>query len=1022
MAYSGTRQAKQKFMILVAVALPLAGIDYLVNRVPTLAPVSLSAQGNGPILPLSADARGDVPFLSEASRDPELLNKKPEDDNDAARLAAEMKTARADLAHSQGERAVDLNEEAYRDGVALSYYFADQGAKGQASLAGVRALVLQHTTALQSLTKDETIKSKALFHANAMAFAAGSNRAQAAANLEKLAKTGRLPAALKARAQLMVAFHTLDSGKASERSKALAIINASSKSLSNDGQIATRLTLARAAAGLNRSGQRSGPVAAAYKNHLAAAAQKAASLSDAKKAQVLRFAVGVWRAAEGVNGSWDKVPFKLANFNSLMEARGITERAALAAWAANDRATALKKYQALSADLAGHAEKGAIDLRILDLYRYDYVASKNPRAYEQALIRAEKAYLDPAALGERSEGRVKQLAQEFARRHEALVDGEVTRVSTPRASKNERLAAIALAQTFVTSIDDKVKVESMQARIAGLYALNGQHREAVALYKDLAEAAPQPKQSQYLALAISSQSILATWPKDAPWAGFAAGNAGEREELLGLYQKYATGKQLDWSVLAQTGLLQTALGQPQPAFSAWNAGLRKEARGMHAANATGYMLVAYQKAGDWTALETLARFSLKAQIAATFRARPVPVMEFFELALLEGGKAAMEDGQFKVAVAKLKEFTEGHPRAKNHDQGFFLLATAYRGNAQHKEAIATLIAFVDRYPSSQYYRQALLNGGDWSAPMAYEDNAMYFYQRFATQFASDSEATRVRDLLIELYKGRGLFAEALAVLNATVRASGLSGEKKADALVDIMSIEERQGSPDRADKAADMLIGASDAPMLAKAEAFGVKARGYARKGNFNGLRSVEQAVAALGTGTAEAQQALGETRYYIAIANSKTVIQKFFNLELKDPSQTLEQRFAGFTQARSALENVCAAGQSSFCAPAMHKLARIGEDFSKTLEDIAIQETLAAATVQKFKARKQAIMNDVMRVVEASDNKAVAVVAQGYTDPDWTQAVLWQNSSDWNFERVSGEAGNGYVQWSTTRAPAQAE
>lgn len=1011
MAHSGTGKSKQKIVLALTAALGLVAAD-LYRSARQAAPMTLSAQGAGPILPLAADARGDVPLLASAARDPDILNKKPEDDNDASRLAAEMKEIRADLSRSQGERAVELNEQAYADGLALAYYFQDQGAKGQASLANVRTLVLQHTAALQTLTKNESIKAKAQFHANALNVVTGQDRAKAVANLEILAK-GKLPSALKARAQLLVAIYALESGRPADRNKALNTINAAAKSVSGDGQIAVRLIAARAAAGLSKNGQRVANPVPAYKGHLAAVAKNAASLTDAKKAQVFRFMVGVWRAAEGNDGAWDHAPFSLQPFDGLIETKALAERAALAAWAKNDRATALKKYQALSADLAGRAEKAPVDLRILDFYRADYAATKNARNYEQALIRTSKSYLDPGALGDQGEARVKAMALEIARRHEALVVGEIARVSSPNASKQERLNAIEITKTFVLQIDDKAKIETMQAQIGGLYALNGQHHEAVAVYKELADAASGAKQAQYIRLAIASQSVLAQWPKDAPWNGFAAGGQQEREELLGFYQRLGG----DWATLAHTGLLQTALGQTEQAFVAWNAALKKDARGPHAANAAGYMLVAHQKGGEWTALETLSRFCLKAPVAAVFRGKAVPVMEFFELALLEGGKAALESGQFKVAVAKLKEFTEGHPKAKNHDEGFFLLATAYRGNGQHKDSIQTLLSFVERYPASKYFRQALLNGGDWSAPMAYEDNAMFFYGKFVGQFAADPEATRVRDLLTELYLGRGLYSEALAMLDATVKAPGLTAEKKADALVKTMDIEERQGSPERADKAADLLIAASDAPEATKAEAFSVKARNFARKGNVAGLRAVEQRVTALGTGSAEAQQALGETRYFLAVATSKAVIQKSFNLALTDPTQTLEQRFAGFAAARTAFQSVCAAGQSSFCAPAMHKLARIGEDFAKTLEDIAIQETLSKDAVARFKARKQTIMNDVMRVVQASDDRAVAVVGQGYTDPDWTQAVLWQNSADWNFERVSGEAGNGYVQWSSGKA-----
>jgi hypothetical protein len=51
--------------------------------------------------------------------------------------------------------------------------------------------------------------------------------------------------------------------------------------------------------------------------------------------------------------------------------------------------------------------------------------------------------------------------------------------------------------------------------------------------------------------------------------------------------------------------------------------------------------------------------------------------------------------------------------------------------------------------------------------------------------------------------------------------------------------------------------------------------------------------------------------------------------------------------------------------------------------------------------------------------------VKDGNADPDWAQAVLWQNSADWNFDRVSGETGNGFVQWTSgdgSAAPAAAK
>jgi hypothetical protein len=68
---------------------------------------------------------------------------------------------------------------------------------------------------------------------------------------------------------------------------------------------------------------------------------------------------------------------------------------------------------------------------------------------------------------------------------------------------------------------------------------------------------------------------------------------------------------------------------------------------------------------------------------------------------------------------------------------------------------------------------------------------------------------------------------------------------------------------------------------------------------------------------------------------------------------------------------------------------------------------------VQRFKAQRQSIMSDVSKTAQQADTKAIAAVNSGLSDPDTAQAVLWQAAGDWQSERVSGSAGNGFVQWS---------
>lgn len=971
--------------------------------------------GLKPVLSVGGSAAGEVPFLSAALRDPSLVARQPEDEQDATRLAHELKEYRSDLTRTpKGERAIELHGQAYETAISLSYYFETKG--DAKALAATRGMALQHAEAHARMASEVVSKARAMYHMHALQFVMGQNRRAALDGIRKLEAGKGLDNVLKGKARLLIGIADIE-GDGAARKKAISLLRRSQSGA--EANVAAKLVLARSLAGLSKNGKKVRATDASYRNSLFNASSSAAGLSEAQKTQVLRYVVGVWRAAEGANASWEKPPFKMTVFKTQPEIKAIVERVALADWNAGRRPVAIRKYEGVAKSLAGSPLRAQVDGRILDLRRADYVHSKNPSPYQAALLKMANDYLDTGILGEGREAAAQAMQVDIARRHEALVKGEMARVSAKSAAPRERLSAIAMAERFLVTINDDLRIEDIKARMAGLYAMNGQHREAVAIYKELAETGKSGQAKKYFSLAIGSQSVLAKWPGQAPWGGMKAGFQEEREELLGLYKKLdALDQNADWFLMAHVGLLEINLGRGEAAFQMWTAALLKQPGGPHAANAAGFMMVAYQKGEAWGALEKLARLALKHNIVAMHLGNRVAVVDMLALALLEGGKDAMEEGKFAVAVVKLKEFVEKHPTAKNHDEGFYLLASAFRGDNKHQASIKTLLAFVEKYQHSKYYRPALLNGGDWSGPMAYEDNAIFFYARFLASFTKDPEAARVRPTLTALYLGRGHYSEAVHVLSMTVEAQDADAATKTAALLDVMDIEERQASVERAVKAADLLIRASDVDSEAKSRAYALKIRLAARAGRYDDVRSMGAAVEALPSGQYQ-QDALGEARYLFANAQTRAVLKKQFNLELTDPLLTLEGRFAAYRNARALFQNVCAAGQSSFCAPSQHQLARVSVEFLAAIEDIAIQEQLAKDVVTKFNARKQAIMNEVAASASKADDRAVAVVGEGYTDPEWTQAVLWQNSSDWTFDRVSGETGNGYVQWSTTSGAA---
>ncbi len=962
--------------------------------------VELKAQSMGPVLPLDAPG-GDIPALSAALRDPEVAKRILEDDTDANRLASEIKELRSDLTRATGDRAIELNEQTYQNYAILSYYFEDQGS---ANLAGARNLLIQFAAKTASLSKDPRVNARAQFHMYAAQYLSGQNRSKVVQGLAGLANS-KLDLGLKRRAAMIVATAELGGGN---KAKAQQTLRGLAASLPAAAQVAVRLKLAQSMKGN-----------AGYRNELNAASLKVQGLPAAEKEKVLGYMVNVWRQNEGQGMQWGKVPFRMTAFGNSLKVKAIIERAALQDWAAGRQGDAIRKYEGIAKALAGQPARAQVDLRLLEMRRVDYGKTKDPRGYERALVQGYKNYLDTGLLGDNNEAKVKAVQAEIVGRHKVLVYGEMSRVATASSSVAEKKRAIAMAGTYMKSLDDANETEGVKAKVANLYVLGNMHREAVNAYKELAETSKSDKVRGYWAAAINSQTVLASWSKDAPWGGMKAGKDQDREELLNLYNKFAeAGGGADWFVAAQAGLLQIQLGHPDQAFASWGEKLKKDSAGNHAANAAGFMMSAYAKASAWGELEAMSRLCVERKVQPLYRNQPLALDDMLALSLLEGGKKAMGEGQFPVAVAKLKEFVDKHPTAKRHDEGFFFLSSAYRGAGKHPESIKVLLAFADKYPSSKYLRDALLNGGDWSAPMAYEENAMFFYHRFVTRFGNDAESARVRDQLTELYLGRELYAEAIGMLNAVVRLPSTPADQKALAVYRIMDIEERHGSMPRAGLAADLLIKGQTVPESMKANAYALKARIAASAQKYDEVRRIEAQIATLGSGF-EANEAMGEARYLIAVKDGKSVAKRYFNLALRDPQQTLAQRYEAFKTARAGYQRVCDIGTTSFCAPAMVKLTQMAMEFVRSIEDIEIQNTLAKNVVEKFRAYKQTVYNDVTRTSERADAKAVASLSEGTTDPFWTSAVLWQNTSDWNFDRVSGETGNGYVQWSVSDSKA---
>ena len=811
-----------------------------------------------------------------------------------------------------------------------------------------------------------------------------------------------------------------DRGNEAHRAQAIKSLRQRESSLPPSLQIAMRLSIARTLAGLSVEGRRLRPANKNYQEALRSASNLIGKLPLEERHWAFRYSLAVWQKAEGRTIAWDRVPFKLNGFAALPEAKALVERSALQDLK-NDRVGAAeRKYRALSRAFAGTPTKATIDLRVLDLQRAAFKKGSMSRPYENALVRAAKEYLDPGVLGPGNEARVKSVGEEIDARHLTLVMGLLDKGTKSPA---DRPNAISTAERFLGALREGTQLPPVKAKLAEVYYLAGRHGRAVALYKELAGTGQTPDEKRYLAFAIRSQNVLASWTGEVPWQGIKRGNTAAREELFGLY-KLVRGDESQretshWFVVAHMGLLGIDLGRGEEAFKDWTAQIGAAPQGTHAAHAAGYMMTAYEKAAQYDSLETVARLCLAQHVTPIHRSNTLNPRLSLALALIEQGKKSLESQDFKVATAKLEELVKTHGDFKRHDEGLYLLAFAYRGLSRHDEAIKARVTFAERYPQSTLSRDALLTGSSWSTAMAYEENTIFFKERFLTAFARDEEAPGVRDQLLNLYLGRELYAQALRVLSRVAKDSRSDGPTKAAALSQMLRIEEQHGSLERATEAADQLVATPGVTNELLAQGYGFKARFFAKSASWGEVDRIEARLAGLGD-EVPVREALAEIRFQKAIRVSQNVVQKVFNLELQDPYATLNQRYQAFLRARTQFTQVCDTGATSWCVPAMTQLSALAAAFLQSTEDIEIQPTLAAGVVQRFRDFKQKVDKDGADTVQASEAKFASAVRSGYTNPEWVRAAAWQQNSDWSLERLTGEDGRGFVQWSEDSEGAQ--
>jgi hypothetical protein len=972
-----------------------------------------------PILPLNFPKPTVIPLLEESLRDPIIFKKKIKEDSQVSDLVKANKELKLKLKTAKAKSQVKYAVELMENHAAIAYYYADRlsGRFGGGPAKKYNALMvssyknlIEHANVVQSLSKSPIEVAIATYHIAAATYVIDDSAQKSPANLKPLtAKGSVLPDRLLKRSLFILAITDLASGDAKAADALEPLLN----EVGTSGGISAKLALARFTAGINGQGDKTGTTNDAYLKLLFAASDKAFTVGKRNQEKIFGFILGVWRTSAGPKGTWKKAPFNEERFTDYPELVAIQERDGLWEWFSGNKRSAIATYSQLALTLKTESTATDLDRRTLDMEELLFQESRVIAPYEKSLVDLRKRYSSEKLLGRDLGKRESGFSALIEKKHRMLVDTLLLGAASIKVTEANRVDAIGVANRYLVLIKDKpnAESESIETKIAGLWVLNKNYPKAVELYVKLAtEAKPEKKQIFY-EQAIKSQTIVANWPESPPWEAVPAGDASARKKLLGIFISLNDLRKakIDWIVVSHIGQLHLNLNQPAAAFKLWDDAIHKSPQHPAAALAAGTMLTSFLKTQSWEELEELARFTLFARVQPLFNKAPLSPAVLLPFALVKGGDAAFKAGKFAVAVKKFKELSTKFV-SKDSDYNYFMLAGSYRGDKKYKDSIETLVDFTEKFTKSTYLRQVLINGGTWSVPLAYEENAMYFYKEFLKHFPTDAEAQRTADSLVGLYLGRRLYVEAATVLRERTLSTVISPEAKLTANVQLMRLEYKYGSKDRAYQAADTILLSSTTGDI-RAATLVIKAHRLYTSRNVPELLQIEAQIKTLGS-SPTAIDGIGEVRYLLAEAKLGPMFASVNSHSVQNPIQAVFDRYALFTKSQADYLYVCSSGQPSMCGPALHRVARFADRMILLINDFQIPATLEEKVINDFMKRKNGLIANLRKTAEDMDKRAASIIVSGHTDPEWTNQILWKNLSDWNFEPVSGNSGSGFIQW----------
>jgi hypothetical protein len=799
----------------------------------------------------------------------------------------------------------------------------------------------------------------------------------------------------------------------SEQVKELATLRQAANRISPEAKIFAELTAARITGGLSSTGAKAGKATGNWRQHLLSACNTASKVDDATHEAVARQAVTIWRRIEGVNAPWSSPPIDIKAQKQSELSKSIAERQAIYDWQKGNESGSFKRYRSLAAAFNGSPTGAAIDLRLIDMSRSAYRKDKNVRRWQTTLISAAEKYQDKQFLGADNEARAEQTLETIKRIHKDLIDNLIKDASSRKASLAQRKDALAAIDKYrETNIEEREK-QRVTLAAGDIQFLGNNHKAAANIYAGVATDLTGDQSINIWKKAIRSQTIVADWPTAVPWTNPPKSATEARVVLAGMFKKIDRGTATDWETAAHIGLLDIANGAPNEAMTLWTDRLQKFPSGAHASRAAGWITETHITAKSWTELESLGRLLTKANLTAISGRKISRPKDILGLALLEGGSQAKENGDFKTAILKLDEYVKGWRGDGRHDQGFYNLAVSYHGDKQFRNSITTMVAFTKMHKKSKFRAEALTQGGSWSLALTWEDHVMYFLETHALEFPKDSQTIMSLQSLTDLYMGRAIYDSAIRTMTILVGRVDLDEGSRQDVARRLLDTSVRHGAHESTIRAADKISASFKNDPIITAIALSVKARIYHEQQKTKALEGVKINVSKLDQSAVGVAEVISEISFLLAESLAANRFKEsVFSLGTRDPLSELERGYKEFKDLDQQYRSACLTMRTGWCAPALHRTARLGERFLAAYSELEIAKTLAPEEVTTFQNRKKSIIESVEKQIIETDEKALELANSGSTNPEWTTAILWQNGGDWSHPRFTEESMGHFIQW----------